>query len=539
MTPRAPQAPKRAPSGAPARDAGRAPSGVPAREAGRAPASGVGGHGGRPALIAGSLVAAAVFLVGFARLWSYVLDDTYISLRYAQQLAAGHGLVYNPGERVEGYSNFLWTALLALPHALRIPPVPFLKIVLALAALATAWATVRLGRASGLMSRDARDGWLAWAPGWLFLLTPLAIERSADGLETIPFTLLLVLAVCWSLEAGLPGRAVRLGLALLSLAMMRPDGAMFAPLLLGIAALRGARRGALVRAGLVFIIPFAIFMAARHAYYGDWLPNTFFAKRGGGAVLGIGWQSLLGFLARNGGWAWLIAVPALVMARSRAVGWLLMSIVATRIAFHVWAGGEWVGRDRFLLPTLPFLYLLVSAGIAALPARGLRPYAAAAAGLLLLGPAWLGYGTREAEALAYGKGLNAAHGAFGRAVEAGTAPDALIAMDDAGLGPYLARRRNLDMLGLNDRHIARLPGRFSYKVDVPYVLGRSPDLIVLVSSVAEPTRADQLPLPGHAGLAADSVFHARYEFARVYTMRPNYHLGVFRRRDSRAVPAGF
>jgi hypothetical protein len=124
-------------------------------------------------------------------------------------------------------------------------------------------------------------------------------------------------------------------------------------------------------------------------------------------------------------------------------------------------------------------------------------------------------------------------------VDAGTAPGALIAMDDAGLGPYLSQRRNLDMLGLNDRHIARLPGRFRYKVDVPYVLGRSPDLIVLVSSVAAPTRAEHLPLPGHAALAADSTFHARYRFLRVYSMREDYHLGVFRRIDSRAVPVDF
>ena len=171
------------------------------------------------------------------------------------------------------------------------------------------------------------------------------------------------------------------------------------------------------------------------------------------------------------------------------------------------------------------------------PVAGSLP--AAAAALLLMGSGWVSYPIREARALAYGQGLNAAHGGLGRAVNSGTAPDALIAMDDAGLGPYLARRRNLDMLGLNDRHIARLPGRFTYKVDVPYVLSRSPDLIVLVSSVAEPTRAEHLPLPAHAALTADSSFHARYEFLRVYTMRPDYHLGVFRRRDSRAVPTDF
>lgn len=42
-----------------------------------------------------------------------VNDDPFISFRYAQQLVVGNGLVYNPGERLEGYTNFLWTILIA------------------------------------------------------------------------------------------------------------------------------------------------------------------------------------------------------------------------------------------------------------------------------------------------------------------------------------------------------------------------------------------------------------------------------------------
>ncbi len=41
-------------------------------------------------------------------------DDAYISFRYAANYLTGHGLVYNYGERVEGYTNFLWVMLLAL-----------------------------------------------------------------------------------------------------------------------------------------------------------------------------------------------------------------------------------------------------------------------------------------------------------------------------------------------------------------------------------------------------------------------------------------
>jgi hypothetical protein len=37
-----------------------------------------------------------------------LVDDSYIFLRYAENFASGHGPVFNPGERVEGYSSPLW-----------------------------------------------------------------------------------------------------------------------------------------------------------------------------------------------------------------------------------------------------------------------------------------------------------------------------------------------------------------------------------------------------------------------------------------------
>ena len=493
----------------------------------------------RATIIAGSLIAALIFLIAYARLWIYVLDDTYISLRYAQHLAQGLGPVYNPGERVEGVSNALWTLFLALPFVLHLPPIPFIKVTLALASLATAWATVGLARASGLLPAEPGRRWLAWVPAWLFLATPLVIDRAADGLESIPFALLLVVATTWAFEERGAGRFPRLGLALAALPMMRPDGILAALVVLAIAVLRGAGPARTIRTVLTFGTLVALFLLARHRYYGEWLPNTFFAKRGGGTMWGLGWKSVLDFLKENGGWGWLIALPALFLAPARAAAWSLLAVAATRFLFDAWAGGEWVGFRRFLVPTFPFLYTIVMAGVARLRWRALLLPAAAATAALLVAPAWMDYPEREAEAIAYAHGLDAAQGALGRAIAARTAPDALIAMDDAGLGPYLAGRRNLDMLGLNDHHIARLPGRFAHKYDTAYVLGRSPDLVVLVSDVAEPTRGEQFPLAGHAALASDSTFHARYDFLRVYPMRPDYFLGVFRRRDSKAVPADF
>jgi len=114
-----------------------------------------------------------------------------------------------------------------------------------------------------------------------------------------------------------------------------------------------------------------------------------------------------------------------------------------------------------------------------------------------------------------------------------------MAMDDAGVAPYLAERTNIDMLGLNDRHIAHLPGRYNEKFDVDYILGRRPDLVVLLSRVPEPTIESDMRLPGHAALFRDARFQAEYRFARRYAFNPTYWLIVYRRQDSAAAPEGF
>ena len=57
----------------------------------------------------------AIAIVGLAYLFRVgLIDDTYIFLRYARNLADGNGPVFNVGERVEGFSSPLWTILLGL-----------------------------------------------------------------------------------------------------------------------------------------------------------------------------------------------------------------------------------------------------------------------------------------------------------------------------------------------------------------------------------------------------------------------------------------
>ena len=58
-----------------------------------------------------------------------VVDDLFISLRYAEELAMGNGAVYNIGERVEGYSSPAWMFIQTIGFVFHFEPVTFTKVV--------------------------------------------------------------------------------------------------------------------------------------------------------------------------------------------------------------------------------------------------------------------------------------------------------------------------------------------------------------------------------------------------------------------------
>lgn len=77
----------------------------------------------RVLLLAGGMLAAILATLGVVvhAVYGYSIpfsgnafgsDDAFISYRYAANFVAGNGLVFNVGERVEGYSNFLYTLLI-------------------------------------------------------------------------------------------------------------------------------------------------------------------------------------------------------------------------------------------------------------------------------------------------------------------------------------------------------------------------------------------------------------------------------------------
>ncbi len=126
---------------------------------------------------------------GMWRCWPYTLDDGFVFLRYADNLADGHGLVFNVGERVEGHSNTLWVLWLALGGVAGVPLLTWAKVSGAALLLATcvsgAWITRRLLKET---HPHVNLDW-SWVLGLLvscaLVLHPGAAYYAVSGMGTI------------------------------------------------------------------------------------------------------------------------------------------------------------------------------------------------------------------------------------------------------------------------------------------------------------------------------------------------------------------
>ena len=495
------------------------------------------------------VVGAVALLVAGGLFTDRIVDDTFISLRYARHWAEGLGPVFNVGERVEGYTNFLWTALLAALH--RLVAEESLPRAAQLLALACGAGVVALaGRVAVRRVGPLAGGLLALA---LALHSPL-IAWSTAGLETSLFTLLLLGAV--AIESGGAAGGLRTALPPLLLALAtatRPDGIVFLPVLLGLRLLFAVegRWRATLGGLLLFVLLYGPYWAWRWNYYGDLVPNTFYAKVGGGAAQWKrGIDYVVDYVWTYGAWLPLLAAWGAWSGRGEPLLRLSAGFLAAGLFYVVSVGGESLGFYRFMVPLVPFLALLVATGALDLLARLRAPSARRiATAVLLLATAWCSarplLGTalfpaasRKIEprsGVAFpGDGSDhdftwfdnyfvARQKVAAEWIAAHAPPDALIAATPAGSIGWHLRQPLLDMLGLNNRHIAHVvipdmgKGRAGHeKGDGRYVLSRRPRYLLLGNvavfdhPVEEPEMETRLKFRSEREIWADPGFRRDY-----------------------------
>ena len=279
----------------------------------------------------------------------FITDDAFISFRYVRNLLDGHGLVFNPGEYVEGYTNFLWVLeLAAIWRVLGIRPedvANWLSVIYTVGTIAVMlWWVAR-------MPFLRHRGLVAWmALGLICSSATFAVWTAGGGLETRQFTFFALVAVaCLSVFGANRRGLVAASLSLAAAALTRPEGLLLAACCVGwfvVQRLMTARqldwRGTLALAG-PFVVLIGGHFLARFRYYGEWLPNTYYAKHVG-PWYESGFRYLWAAAIETG--LYLLIPLALVALRGRwrerrdGIYALVLLLVVTHLAYLFEIGGD-------------------------------------------------------------------------------------------------------------------------------------------------------------------------------------------------------
>jgi arabinofuranosyltransferase len=408
-------------------------------------------------------------------------DDAYITYRYVDNLLNGHGLVFNPGEHVEGYSTLLYVLLLAalsLPFRRALYPLSVgVNLVCAVAFVVCFYHHVqrKWGRRNAVIA------------AFLLALCPPLWLAVASGMET---TLVLFLQMLvWMcadrlVVAPRPATPYLLSASMVLLVLARADGFIMVFVALLYLAVNGRVRATLTCGLAVAALTSPAFLW-RHAYYGYYFPNTYYAKVAGtlGERARYGSKELLLEMIMVGLFPYVMITSASLA--TALAGWrarrhwgrerIPFEAIATVawLTYYVYIGGDSMG-ERFLL-------ILFALGISAV-IRGLHQELGTRAGRFILAILLVVQLAPFATDLRFHYTVEKYDRWRSLGVFLGTAyPGKSLAVDAAGKIPYFSGLYTIDMLGLADTFVAHLNAPFSLpghsKFDPRYVLSRKPDLI--------------------------------------------------------------
>ncbi|MBI5650832.1 MAG: hypothetical protein HZC40_10385 [Chloroflexi bacterium] len=409
-----------------------------------------------------------------SRYW-WLADDILISMRYARNFAHGAGLVWNVGERVEGFSNFLWTLYLSALHIL---PIPVAQISLAVLLTNVALGALTLGAIFRLAR--ALDGNLL---GIAAALAGFAINRDALNWATLGYETTLVTCL-FTLALGDLVRGVRWQTFALiaALALARADAIVLCALLYALALIlhRDKRR---VLAGIAasLLAPLA-YQLFRLSYYGAWVPNTAELKVFNWDTRFVAGVLYAGEFIFAHAFLLITALAVGVFTRDARLRWMLVGIAAYAL-YIIYIGGDTSRLFRFFAPILPTLLVIAFIGISNRAPRvvAIIIFIVCLATIPRVNPIT--------------ELFNRANANPNRDVETAlliaqnTAPTSRIADFMAGATFYFSERPGIDLLGKVDAHIARLaakPGLLMpghNKWDFEYsIMQLKPDLVIAPAS---------------------------------------------------------
>lgn len=423
------------------------------------------------------LILGIAVLVYYAVVFNFTQDDAYITFRYAENYLNGDGLVFNVGERVEGYTNFLWLLFMIIGRLLGAEYVLFSKI-LGVAFGAGALVLIFYIARSIFKRNYFLAGLTAFGSGTIASFA----YWSVAGLETSAFSFFVLLAVYLYMR-----KSYLVAVSAILASLLRPEGALLFALIIlyEIIASRRISGKALILIGL-YAVPLIPYLFFKLSYFGGILPNPFYAKTSFNLMqLSNGLEYVGRFYNHYMAYG-ILLLPFLITLKKwgREIYFPLFFVILYTL-YILFIGGDVLKVHRFFLPLFPLYTLLIFYGLSRLSKNYLIPLVG-----LLICLGWQFERPREylTTYLNYEKGFNAKLDRIMHELTKVDKTDFTLAVSTIGIVGYrLIGHDVIDILGLTDSTIARhseppIEGIHSTwketKYNSKYLLERSPDYIM-------------------------------------------------------------
>jgi hypothetical protein len=308
----------------------------------------------------------------------WMIDDAAITFAYSENLVLGHGLTLHPNlPPEEGYSNTLWMLWLAALRYLgiAIPVVAKVScIVIGVVTVAAVHAaTLKLiesARSDADQAGASERAQYPWLVPTVLLLSAPYLVWSVSGLEHGLQGLAILGAAAFGLFTT--RYVVPVALCHCALVLIRPEAPLivassFAVYVCYARAAGSTWVGAIKSQLLIALIPALVWaglIAFRLAYFGDPLPNPFYAKAGDATfirifnVVGGGWDYLLSWAFGSGV---VVVIPFIARRFQKALPLAIavgLAQLVAHFAFVLYAAGDWMGCWRFVSPAIPTLAMI-------------------------------------------------------------------------------------------------------------------------------------------------------------------------------------
>jgi len=315
----------------------------------------------------------------------FVQDDAFISFRYVQNFVDGNGLVFNIGERVEGYTNLLWVLILSVFVFLNINIQTISQILSVLFGVVVLFMTYKLSKifriklasesikkiSTGDSSSSIR--YFDLIPSILLLFSSSFIFWSVSGMESTMFISFCLLGIYYYIKnKNSDILDFKFPFFILLATLTRPEGLYFFGLIMIhkiFFAFKDHRSDALkvlfaknnIISYTFYIVPVLFYFIIRYSYYGYLLPNTYYAKTGFSSVyLNSGIEYFTKFLTSYLFYGVILVIPLYLFKKKRNffVLSLLYFIIICYTLYIILVGGDVLNQNRFFLPILPLIYIL-------------------------------------------------------------------------------------------------------------------------------------------------------------------------------------